>query len=258
MEAESKPQQLKIELQVLLVEYRALRNEMLQLQQNRNGALIFGSATLLVVFTAGLFAIEAFPIIAYFVFAFIIPFASIFVLIIWFSSLDYSYKIGRHLARIENKINKIFGKNTPGQELLEWENILREKCIEEQQVIFDLNRIRYGSSFQWLLMFFSGLAFISLAIALIFTNVNIILKLIAFIGVPTAIGYILQLLDNKLSLGLEASLITLINIENWQIKLANVLWLGIQIGVNFIRFILALPKKVIDLNKANLPPVKKE
>lgn len=110
-------------IEVLLNEYNALRSEILTAMGARNSILSFGLATVgaLVTVVGAIIAtaredLYLFPSI---VLMLIVPFICIFVLYIWLGEYQRMHRAGKHIIKLEARINEI-----SKCDLLTWETQL--------------------------------------------------------------------------------------------------------------------------------------
>ncbi|MGD2247152.1 MAG: hypothetical protein PVF58_02015 [Candidatus Methanofastidiosia archaeon] len=113
-------------VEIMLEEYKTLRQESLNAMNNRNTILSFGVAAIGAVFTGSIIAYgtnNCSHILSY-AFILVIPAISIFILFMWFGEYERMQRVGKFLARIEKRINCEESK-----ELLTWETNLRESKL---------------------------------------------------------------------------------------------------------------------------------
>jgi hypothetical protein len=109
-------------VQVLLEEYKTLRQEILTAMANRNSILSFGQASIGAIFTA---SIVTYKTANYSVFSslsliFLIPTVVSFILFMWIGEYQRMQRAGKFLAQLEERIN-----DESKQILLSWETSLR-------------------------------------------------------------------------------------------------------------------------------------
>lgn len=159
-------------LNVMLEEYKTLREESLQTMRNRNTILSFGIAVLAALFHAGVTALteQNTKDFAFIVFNPIIPVASMLILTIWLGEADRMARVGVYLSKLEIKINERLATLNPDRAItvnpLWWENWLRTPATNSAYNITPQLRYHYVAV---LILFFS-VAFSSLIISTWFIN----------------------------------------------------------------------------------------
>lgn len=108
---------------IMLEEYRTLRQESLDAMKNRNTILSFGLAVIGAVFTGSIVAHrnDAYSPASDFSLILMIPAISILVLLMWLGEYERSQRAGEFLATLERRINE----ETSRGGLLSWETTLR-------------------------------------------------------------------------------------------------------------------------------------
>ncbi len=117
------------EKEVLFKEYEAVRQEIITSLSNRITILSVGLTATGVLITIALAFAESRPTVCTFIFIIGIPSICIFFLQIWFGEYRRAQNAGRHIYKLEEKINKIVDKG----KLLTFETETREK----RKFIFD-------------------------------------------------------------------------------------------------------------------------
>lgn len=117
-------------VEIMLEEYKTLRQESLNAMSNRNIILSFGLASISAVFTGSIIAhastsdIHSSILILRFAFILVIPAISCIVLLMWLGEYERMQRAGKFLAKLELKIN-----TEASRELLSWEKYLRERKL---------------------------------------------------------------------------------------------------------------------------------
>lgn len=111
-------------VEIMLEEYKTLRQESLNAMNNRNTILSFGLATIGAVFAGSIVAYtdSAYPLISSLALILVIPAISSFILLMWLGEYERMQRAGKFLVELEGKINKEASKK-----LLTWETQLRYK-----------------------------------------------------------------------------------------------------------------------------------
>ena len=106
-------------IDVLLEEYRSLRNEVNQAMNSGNQIMSFGLATMGALVLAG---VEVFTRpTSYWIFAVLFPATGLLVLWMWFAELERMSRASHYLSRLEQDINRDLGSG----QALHWERWLR-------------------------------------------------------------------------------------------------------------------------------------
>jgi hypothetical protein len=113
-------------VQVLLEEYKTLRQEILTAMSNRNSILSFGQASIGAVFTASIISYKttSYSLLSSLSLIFVVPTVVSFVLFMWIGEYQRMQRAGKFLVELEERIN-----GECKQMLLSWETSLRSKRL---------------------------------------------------------------------------------------------------------------------------------
>ena len=164
-------------VEILLEEYKTLRQESLTAMNNRNRVLSFGLAAIGAIVTGGVYAykVDDNSLISNLTLIIVIPAITSFILLIWLGEYERMQRAGKFLARLEGRINK-----EAREILLTWETQLRE----------DQSHMKYPYYATVLLLI--GISGISLVCGLVVAELSMTLKFLAAIaGVHVHVGLVL-------------------------------------------------------------------
>lgn len=119
--AKSKPAWLEL----AIVEYQALRAEILTTMETQQGALRFGTAALSIL-AVGAFNVWDERLVTTVAFLFVAPFISNLVLTIWIGEVTRMMRAGDHLRGVENKLREAFPEIP--DPVMTWESGLRDRA----------------------------------------------------------------------------------------------------------------------------------
>lgn len=102
--------------EVLLLEYKTLRDEVHVTMDNRNQVLSFGMVAIGLVIGGALSFEEKAPQATMWALSAVVPLLAVFVLALWLAERARMMRASKHLVEVEAKINTIFG-----EPLLTWE-----------------------------------------------------------------------------------------------------------------------------------------
>jgi len=113
-------------VEILLEEYKMLRQESLNAMNNRNRILSFGLATIGAILAGSIAAHtkSTYSPVSCLALIFMVPVISTFVLLMWFGEYKRMQRAGKFLSGLEDRINKDARKR-----LLTWETHLRDKKL---------------------------------------------------------------------------------------------------------------------------------
>jgi hypothetical protein len=109
-----------LRVSVLLEEYRALRSEITTSITVQQTHLSFGGAIVGVTSFAAVSALQQCWGVSVVLFVVANPVVMFLTMIVWLSEVSRMFRVGRHLRRLELRINEELG----GPELLQWENMV--------------------------------------------------------------------------------------------------------------------------------------
>ena len=172
---------------ILLEEYKTLRQESLTAMNNRNRVLSFGLAAIGAIVTGGIYVYDSVDhlSISCLVFIIVIPAITSFILLMWLGEYERMQRAGKFLVELEGRINK-----EARETLLTWETKLRE----------DQSHMKYPYHATVLLLI--GISGISLVCGLVVAELSMVLKFLAAIAgahVHVGLGLFVKFRISKLS-----------------------------------------------------------
>lgn len=113
-------------VEILLAEYKTLRQESLNAMNNRNRILSFGLATIGAILAGSIVAYtnNTHSPVSRFALIVMVPVISSFVLLMWFGEYKRMQRAGKFLSELEKRINKV-----ARERLLTWETHLRKNQL---------------------------------------------------------------------------------------------------------------------------------
>ncbi len=161
-------------VEIMLEEYKTLRQESLDAMKNRNTILTFGLAAIGALFTGNFLFYDSnvyvdYPFISSIMLILMIPAISSFLLLMWLGEYERSQRAGKFLVKLECKINLESSRG-----LLTWETHLRKNQshmkypyyatamlligISGISVVLGLTTATFPAIWRWLVAFLLALA----------------------------------------------------------------------------------------------------
>ncbi len=118
----------KNNIQLLLEEYRALRDELLRCNENAQGILNWSYPVLVTLFLAGLYSIPNInqPIIVLGYYTLFVPICILSLATVWFGEIVRQQRVERYLFKLESRINGETSDNDKYKDKLHWHHWLRK------------------------------------------------------------------------------------------------------------------------------------
>jgi hypothetical protein len=132
------------QVEVMLEEYRTLRQEVFTSMGTQQSILSFGTAALGILL-AGAFNVFGEPLPAALIFLLFVPLVSHLILVLWMTEVVRMLRAGYFLARVERKVDDLM----ESKELLSWERWAHARATAEEDpndirlVLRDVDRLSF-------------------------------------------------------------------------------------------------------------------